>query len=115
MVERQPRVRFGKNHIFNNLYTSTTSNYCVRSGKQAQILLENNVFIGVKDAHEFNNSDDQGTSNITSRNNVYSNTEGEMATGGGGPAFTSTTAFYSATPDPTGGLEATIRAGAGPR
>jgi pectate lyase len=115
VVERQPRVRFGKNHIFNNLYTSTASNYCVRSGKQAQILLENNVFIGVKDAHEFNNSDDQGTSNITSRNNVYTNTSGEMATGGGGPAFTSTSSFYTVTPDATGGLEATIRANAGPR
>ena len=37
-----------------------------------------------------------------------------MATGGGGPAFTSTTSYYTA-PDPTSGLEATIRATAGPR
>jgi pectate lyase len=115
VVERQPRVRFGKNHIFNNLYTSATTNYCVRAGKQAQILLESNVFSGVKDPHEFNNSSDQGTANITSRNNVYNNVSGDMATGGGGPAFSSTASYYTVTPDATGGLEAAIRAGAGPR
>ena len=113
IVERQPRVRFGKNHLFNNLWSSTASNYCVRAGIQAQILVESSVFTGVKDATQFNNSDDQKTAYITQTNNVFTNTSGTPATGGGGTPFT--TPPYAYTPDATSGLEAAIRAGAGPR
>jgi pectate lyase len=112
VVERQPRVRFGKNHLFNNLWSSQESNYCVRAGKQAQILIENSVFDGVKTPQQFNNSTDQGTASITVKGNVYTNTSGEQATGGGGPAFTMPT--YSYTPDATSGLADAIRKGAGP-
>ncbi len=28
VVERQPRVRYGRNHLFNNFYDSSASNYC---------------------------------------------------------------------------------------
>jgi pectate lyase len=115
VVERQPRVRFGKNHIYNNLWTSSDSNYCVRAGKQAQILLQNNVFSGVMDPHEFNSSTDMGTANVTSQGNTYPNSSGSMVTGGGGPAFTSTAAYYTVTPEATSGLEAAIKAGAGPK
>jgi pectate lyase len=112
-VERQPRVRFGKNHIFNNLYTSTASNYCVRAGIQAQILVEDNVFSGVKNPQQFNSTSDQATAYITSSNNVYTNTSGTQATGGGGTPFT--TPPYAYTPDATSGLQAAIQAGAGPK
>ena len=80
VVERQPRIRFGQNHLYNNLWTSD-DNYCVRAGIDAKVLLEGNVFDGVKTPHEFNNTDDQGTSNITSTNNVYSGTSGTQASG----------------------------------
>ena len=113
VVERQPRVRFGKNHIFNNLYTSTASNYCVRAGIQAQILVEDNVFSGVKNPQQFNSTSDQATAYITSSNNVYTNTSGTQATGGGGTPFT--TPPYAYTPDATSGLQAAIQAGAGPK
>lgn len=113
VVERQPRVRFGKNHIVNNLYSASGNNYCVRAGKQAQILLEGNVFSGVKSPHEFNNSSDEGTASITSKNNSYVNTSGSQETGGGGPAFTSPPYAYTA--DATSGLEAAIKAGVGPK
>jgi pectate lyase len=113
VVERQPRVRFGKNHLFNNLWSSSVSNYCIRAGKQAQILVEQSVFTGVKDPQQFNSSTDQGTANITASNNVYTNTSGMQATGGGGPAFTKPPYTYTA--DPTSGLEAAIRSGVGPR
>ncbi len=112
VVERQPRVRFGKNHVVNNLYTSTSSNYCVRAGIQAQILVENNAFVGVKDPQEFNSTSDQGTAYITSSGNLYSGTSGTEATGGGGTPFT--TPPYSFTPDSTSGLQAAIQSGAGP-
>jgi pectate lyase len=116
VVERQPRVRFGKNHLFNNLWSSSASSYCVRAGIQAQILIESSVFTGVKSPHEFNGSgttSDKSTANITAAaSNVYTNTSGAMDTGGGGPAYTS--AGYTFTADPTSGLEAAIRSGAGP-
>ncbi len=113
VVERQPRVRFGKNHVLNNLYTSSASNYCVRAGIQAQILVENNVFSGVKNPQEFNNSSDQNTAYITARGNLYSGTSGSQSTGGGGTPFT--TPPYSYTADPTSGLQAAIQSGAGPK
>jgi pectate lyase len=113
VVERQPRVRYGKNHILNNLFTSTASNYCVRAGMDAQILVESNAFVGVKNPQEFNSTADQGTSYITSQGNLYSGTSGTQATGGGGTAFT--TPPYSYTADATAGLQAAIQSGAGPK
>jgi pectate lyase len=113
VVERQPRVRFGKNHVVNNLYTASGDNYCVRAGKQAHLLIENNVFSGVKSPHEFNNSSDQGTAYITSKGNSYVNTSGSQSTGGGGTPFTSPP--YSYTADSTSGLQSAIQSGAGPK
>jgi len=113
VVERQPRVRFGKNHVVNNLYTSTASNYCVRAGIEAQILIESNVFAGVKDPHEFNSTSDEATASITSKNNSYPNTTGTQATGGGGTPFTNPP--YAFTADATATLQAAIQSGAGPQ
>jgi pectate lyase len=114
VVERQPRVRFGKNHLFNNLWSSSTSNYCVRAGIEAQLLLENNVFTGVKNPQQFNNDADMQTAHITADPaiNVYTGTSGTAAVGGGGPAYN--TAGYTFTADPTTGLQAAIQSGAGP-
>ena len=113
VVERQPRVRYGKNHVLNNLYTSTSSNYCVRAGIQAHLLVENNAFVGVKNPQQFNSTSDQGTAYITAQGNLYSGTSGTQATGGGGTPFT--TPPYSYTPDATAGLQAAIQSGAGPK
>jgi pectate lyase len=113
VVERQPRVRYGKNHILNNLFTSTTSNYCVRAGMDAQILVENNAFVGVKNPQQFNSTADQGTSTITAQGNLYSGTSGTQSTGGSGTPFT--TPPYAYTPDATAGLQAAIQSGAGPK
>src|SRR5215831_5109920 len=54
VVERQPRVRFGKNHFFNNLWTSSGNNYCIGTGHSANLLVQNNAFVGVKTP--FNNT-----------------------------------------------------------
>jgi len=110
VVERQPRVRFGKNHLYNNLWSSSTTNYCVRAGIEAQILIESSVFTGVKNATQFNNASDEGTASITEMNNVFTNTA-KPVTGGGGTPFTKPP--YSYTPDATGALQAAIQAGAG--
>jgi pectate lyase len=113
VMERQPRVRYGKNHVFNNLYSGSGDNYCVRAGIQAQILIESNVFTGVKSPHEFNNTSDQGTAYITAVGNSYVSTSGTKATGGGGTPFTDPPYAYTA--DATANLEAAIRSGAGPQ
>jgi pectate lyase len=42
-----PRVRFGKIHLFNNLWTSYGNKYCVGLGVSANILAEGNAFEGV--------------------------------------------------------------------
>lgn len=113
VVERQPRVRFGKNHLFNNLWASTGDNYCVRAGKEAKILLENNVFQGVKNPQQFNNSSDEGTAYITATGNIYTDTSGTQATKGGGTPFTNPSYQYSL--DPADSVAAAVKSGAGPK
>lgn len=45
--QRMPRVRFGRVHVYNNLYTARDSAYCVGLGYSASILTESNTFSGV--------------------------------------------------------------------
>ena len=113
VVERQPRVRFGENHLFNNYWASPTTNYCVRAGIQAHILIENSVFDNVKSPHQFNNATDEMTASITANGNVYNNTTGTQVTGGGGPAFTDPP--YEYTLDDADAVPALVQAGAGPK
>ncbi len=113
VVERQPRVRFGRNHLFNNLWASSGDNYCVRAGKGARILVEHSVFQGVKDPYQFNNSTDQGTANIAVSDNDTSTATGKEETGGGGPAIG--TLPYSYTADALSSVAAAVQSGAGPK
>jgi pectate lyase len=93
VVERQPRVRFGRNHIFNNYYSSSVSNYCIRAGIEASLLLEGNFFDQVDSPHQFNNSADEQTAFIavgdteTIAENIYVSTSGDRKTNGGGTQF----------------------------
>ncbi|HEY7372577.1 MAG TPA: hypothetical protein VIF57_10495 [Polyangia bacterium] len=113
VVERQPRVRYGQNHLYNNLWTSTGDNYCVRAGMNAQLLMENNAFVNVKSPQEFNSTADQMTAYITAMGNQYTGTSGSQSTGGGGTPFT--TPPYTYTADPASGVQAAVMAGAGPQ
>jgi pectate lyase len=118
VVERQPRIRYGKNHLYNNLWSSTAANYCVRAGMDAMILLESNAFVGVRNPTQFNSSADQMTSYITapttgSNANLLTNTSGSAPTGGGGTPFTMPT--YTYTLDAASGVQAAVMAGAGPQ
>ena len=110
--ERQPRVRYGKNHVFNSLYSSSGDTYCVRAGMAASLLVENNVFTNVTSPFAFNSAADQTTAFITVNNNLYAGATGSMSTGGGGTPFTSPP--YAYTLDDPGGLEEAVQAGAGP-
>ena len=44
-VERMPRVRFGKVHVANCLYSSTVTQYCFGVGYMSKIYAENNAFV----------------------------------------------------------------------
>lgn len=107
--ERMPRVRYGQVHVFNSLYTATGNNYCVGVGFYANVLTENNVFIGVSDP--VNTTDYSNSSSIAaSRGNLYLGTTGQMDDLGTG-VFTPP---YEYALDATQGLETVIRNGAGP-
>jgi pectate lyase len=82
-VERMPRVRFGKIHLVNNLYNSTVSNNVIRAGYKADLLIESNVFIGVKKPIDLFENDFTA---VTARDNIFTNTSGNTA--GSGTAFT---------------------------
>jgi pectate lyase len=82
-VERMPRVRFGQLHIVNNLYNSSVSKYCILAGWEADLLIENNAFIGVKTPIDIT----QGTfTGVTARNNLFVSTTGNQL--GSGTSFT---------------------------
>jgi pectate lyase len=110
VAERMPRVRFGKVHVANCLFTSTDpgQNYCVRAAYLANILVEGNVFVGQNKPIYL----DDGYTAITVRNNLFTNCSGNTA--GSGTAFTPP---YSLTLSSTSGLQAEISnttSGAGP-
>jgi pectate lyase len=111
--QRMPRVRFGKNHLFNNLWSSAGNSYCVRAGIQAQILIENGVFSGVASPQQFNSSSDQSTAYITANDTTYTNTSGSRSTGGGGIPFT--TPPYSYVLDSASAVQTAVMSGAGPQ
>lgn len=111
--ERMPRVRFGQVHVFNNHFSSQGNNYCVRAGRGARLLIENNYFENVRSPHEFNNSTDKATAHITSRNNFLVGTSGSQETGGGGSPFSA--APYSVQLSSAEQVKDQVRACAGPQ
>jgi pectate lyase len=102
--QRMPRVRFGKVHVFNSLYTATGDSACVEVGVSCNIRSENNVFQGIKNAVDTSHSD--SASIIESIGNQGSSTNV------GGPSFIPP---YPYSADPVAEVAAMVMAGAGPR
>ena len=109
VVERQPRIRFGDVHIFNSLYTSTGDNYCIGAAVSANILDENNAFIGVSDPIDSTDYSNSATI-VVSKGNLYSGTSGQTANKGSA-VFTPP---YPYTLDAASAVEAEVQSGAGP-
>jgi pectate lyase len=117
VVERQPRVRFGQVHLFNNLWTSSGDNYCIGVGVGANILGENNVFAGVKTPINTTSYVDSSiaASAIKSIGNTYSSTSGpppvDLNPGSVfSPPYSHSGALTSAT-----SVQSDVESGAGPR
>jgi len=114
VVERQPRVRFGRVHLFNNLYTSAGDDYCIGVGVGANLRTENNVFVGVKTPIDTTGYSD-ATSAARSTGNLYSGTSGDAPADLKASSVFDPAASYTYTLDDTSGLQAAIEAGAGPK
>lgn len=104
--ERMPRVRYGRVHVFNNLYTSAGNNYAIRAGTEARVLVENNYFDGVDTPHEIS----EASAELVATGNIYHDTTG--ATDTAGSAFVPD---YSYSLDAAGEVPDLVRQNAGPR
>jgi len=95
-------------HLFNNVMQDLSSygNYA-RGG--TNMVLQNSVFIDVKDPHYY----DTGT--LVATGNVYRGTTGQQESSGTSFSFFDPGTFYSYTLDPTSSLEALLQRCAGPR
>jgi len=102
--QRMPRTRNGKIHVVNSLFTSAGNSYCTNSGFQSHLLVENNVYSGVK-----NPLQPDANGDMLARGNVFTSTSGTTTASGTGFAPP-----YSYTPEATGALAASIMSGAGP-
>lgn len=109
--QRMPRVRFGHVHVFNGLYTSIGDTYCVGVGTDANILLENSVFVNVKNPIDTSNVDPTAASVCESNGNVFSGTTGSSSPVGSGSAFTPP---YTYTLEAATSVRSHVQAGAGP-
>lgn len=78
VVERMPRVRFAKVHVVNNLIKTKTSNYAVRAGQKANILVEKNAYIGTQDPVDIFTSETGQMVKVTD-DNLFLNTSGTKA------------------------------------
>ena len=108
--ERMPRVRFGKVHVYNNLYTSSDAHYCVGLGADASLLVENNVFAGrCKPLETEKYASEKST--ILARGNVAENT-GAVVNIEQGTAFTPP---YPYVLDPASAVRSAVMRSAGPR
>ncbi|MGB7567742.1 MAG: hypothetical protein WBM07_07775 [Chitinivibrionales bacterium] len=88
IVERMPRVRFGKVHVYNSLFTSKQASYCVRVAYKASLLVEGNAFIGTHNPIQYYTVDSvkYPPGVATMRNNIFQNSDGD--TTGDGHGFT---------------------------
>ncbi len=115
VVEREPRVRFGKNHLYNDLWTSSGNDYCIGVGVGASILSQNNAFIGVKTPIDVKSYVDSSIakSSAKSSGNFYSSTSGTApADLNASSVFTPPYAF---TLESASSVQADVQANAGPK
>jgi pectate lyase len=105
--QRMPRSRYGKIHMLNNLFTSAGDSYCTNAGLMASLLVEGNVYSGVKAPLQ---PDANGNMRAPAMSNLFVGTTGNTTATG-----TGFTPPYAYTPDPTATLAAAVMSQAGPQ
>jgi pectate lyase len=103
--QRMPRSRNGKIHLYNNLFTSVGNSYCTNAGFQTHLLVENNVYNGVK-----NPLQPDANGDMLARGNQFTGTSGTTTANG-----TGFTPPYQVTLEAVSGVQAAVMAGAGPK
>ena len=80
---RMPRVRYGKNHVFNNYYGTpqNTGSYCIAAAWDSQLLIENNYFYRQHDPYEIWNTGTVHAGMIKASGNVLVNCTGGVDPG----------------------------------
>jgi pectate lyase len=108
-VERMPRVRFGRVHLYNNYYNAPGNNYCIRAALFSEVLSESNHFENADEPFEYYAEDEADPvgrirdigSALVNATNVY-------------PAVDDVfTPPYPYALDPVGDIPALVIAGAG--
>lgn len=75
---RMPRVRFGQVHVINNIFTSTGNSYCIMAGVEADLRIEHNLFINVKEPINLSNKKYKAVTVLNNEfKSVFGNTLGE--------------------------------------
>lgn len=73
--ERMPSIRWGTVHLYNNYYSASGNNYCVRTRLNAQSRIENNVFENVRNPWEVYITDtNSAVGKVFATNNLELNT-----------------------------------------
>ena len=107
--QRMPRSRYGKIHMLNNLFTAVGDSYCTNAGLMASLLVEANVYSGVRAPLQPAAGGDMLAPTTGASANLFVNTSGLTTAAGVG--FVPP---YPYTPDDTATLAATIMSDAGP-
>jgi pectate lyase len=115
IAERMPGARYGNVHIFNDYFTSSGNNFCVRARVAAQILVQNSYFAHVNNPLVILHGDAETRLNlpsgsIQSQDNVFEQTTGSQDASG--VVFTPP---YAWTPDKASDVPTLVPAGAGPQ
>ena len=107
--QRMPRVRFGQVHIVNNYYRSDSdgNDYCIGAGKEADLLIENNVFELVTNPLNYIGG---AATAVNLNNNLFTNAPGDKTETG-----TAFTPPYAYTMTPVNDVENLVRFSAGQR
>jgi pectate lyase len=113
-VQRNPRIGYGKDHVFNNYYTNISS-YCVGYHSQASVLVESNYFLSSRNPLLQSYTSDAWNpayADARSVGNTFDSCAG--TTSGTGAAFDPTLYYnYQFALDTASGAQATVKASAG--
>ena len=103
-IQRHPRVRFGKAHVFNNYYLSAPNTiYGVSSNLNAQVMVEGNYFVNNPVPTE-TSRDGSSPGNLVERDNIFIN----CGTPGVGGTVFEPSGFYSYSLDPAANVPALL-------